>query len=520
MENDPNGRSLLSRSLPWILLIGLFVTYNLNGRFIGGSDVFSTRFMPIILAKTGSYYFDESGVGRWNLGTMVQDPASPSNGKYISVYPTYMPTLLSPLYYIFYGKMGLDLPIEHFLAFYLDKWISSFIAALTGVLVFSLVRRMHGGRNAMAMLVTLGMSLGTSLWAISSQGSWAMGPSAFFLILAVWSLERAVRHRDHPQVFRWAWLAGFAIASAFAMRLSNMIFVLPFFLFGLWELRRQPKAMLLLFLGVFPVAAWFCIHNYLYFGSPLKTGYNYNLTQLRVPNLMHIENFFAGFIGLLFSPSLGMFMTGPVTLFAFPGLLGALFVGKRLLERRGDGTLVFARRSRNFMQRILLLIAPFVVFHILFYSCYLEWWGGWSYCYRYLIDIQPFLFLGVGWFFRPKTRFRMFRWPMFIPALALSLLVQSYGAFIWGGRLMKLNPMPRFYLNLDPNKGHKGPFNEPFWFYSFKREDHLMLGELSQIPPMHTFIDAFGSPKEIKKDLFETQRWGPERGHIIIYYGR
>ncbi|MBI1784207.1 hypothetical protein HYR69_03605 [Candidatus Sumerlaeota bacterium] len=251
-------RSIVHRFLPHLICVVLFIIYNLNARFIAGSDVYATRFMPVMLAKNNfSYYFPNDGVPKipWNLNTRVEDPKSPSNGKVVSVYPTYMPTLLYPIYFIFYKLLGL--PPEHMLTFYLDKWVSSLIAAMTGALVFSLIRRLHGGRNGFALLITAGMSLGTSIWAITSQGSWAMGPSAFFLILSVWAMERAARLMRSSSGPRWAILAGFAIASAFCMRLTNIMFVLPFFLFGMWELRSRFKAQTFFFLGIAPVALWF-----------------------------------------------------------------------------------------------------------------------------------------------------------------------------------------------------------------------------------------------------------------------
>ncbi len=525
----------LARHAHWILFAALTLIYNLNGRFIAGSDVYSTRFMCVVLAKNFSYYLPDPAEKKpWNLGTIVEDPKSPSNNKAISVYPTYMPTLCLPIYLFFYRILGLA--PEHYLTFYLDKWISTLIAAGTGALTFSLIRRLHGGKIGLALLTTLGMSLGTSIWAITSQGSWAMGPSAFFLILSVWALERAVRLLDEPGTKRWAVLAGWAIASAFAMRLTNIFFVLPFFFFGLWEMRRSPKANVLFMAGIAPVALWFVIHNMVYFGSPLKTGYFYNLDQLRTPNLMHIENFFSGFFGLLFSPSLGMFMTGPVTVFAIPGIFGLFRVKRKRIEKKEDGTIIEARPPVEFLQRIIRLAAIFLVIHILFYSCYLEWWAGWSYCYRYLIDIQPFIALCTGWFFRPEARWRSLRWPLFIPAFLFSFFIQYWGAFFWNGQFFALRSaqgLPitsfkaeaRLYLNLDPNKGHPGVMNRPTFLFSMKKNEHIVLMELQGgFPSGQTFRDSFATFGKIRKDLFETKlvpdltknNFAP----IIMYYGR
>ncbi len=536
-ENQHRSRwGKLAYALPWIICAILFVIYNLNARFIGGSDVYATRFMPVMLAKNFSYYFPQQGAPQipWNLNTIVDDPKSPSYGKVISVYPTYMPTLLFPIYFVFYNGHMLNLPPEHFLTFYLDKWVSALVIALTGALTFSLIRRLHGGKILLALLVTAGMSLGTSVWAIASQGSWAMGPSAFFLILSVWSMERAVRLADQKGGYRYAALAGFAIASAFCMRLTDILFVLPFFLFGLWELRIAKRArhawipeqfpvrwaQLAFFGGIVPVALWFIIHNYVYFGHILWTGYKYNMVQQRVPNNLHPENFAAGFIGLLFSPSLGMLTMGPVTIFSFFGMASALRTRRRVIERRPDGGAVEVREPKPFLQRVMYLCVPFTIAHILVYSCYLEWWGGWSFCYRYLIDIQPFLALCTAWFFRPGARLLEFRWPLYVPALIFSAAVQFYGAFIWGGG-MDLGNMPRFYLNLDPKRGYSAPFNHDRWFYRWTLKDHFIANEMNgRLPSLERIINDCATPRKIYCDLFVEGKYSFNQGLIIIYQGK
>ncbi|MBI1784206.1 hypothetical protein HYR69_03600 [Candidatus Sumerlaeota bacterium] len=244
------------------------------------------------------------------------------------------------------------------------------------------------------------------------------------------------------------------------------------------------------------------------------------MVQQRVPHNLHIENFPAGFIGLMFSPSLGMLTMGPVTIFSFLGMVSALRPGWIPIEHRSDGSIIMRRPARDYFKRVMFLIVPFTWLHICVYSSYLEWWGGWSYCYRYLIDIQPFLALCTGWFFRPGVRWLKFRWPLYLPALLLGMAVQCYGAFFWNGANMKLSGMPRFYLNLDPARGYDAPFNHPWFFYSFKKQDHLILGELNgQFPSWETIKGSFATPGRIYQDLFVIKKWDDRtRGLIIIYY--
>lgn len=515
------GRFVRHTVPPLFIFAVLVVSYNLNGRFMAGSDVYSTRFMPVNLALRGSYYLDPAQP--YNMGMMVTEPESPSFGKMISVYPTYTPTLLLPIYIPIYR--WLKVPPEHYLTFYLDKWISSCFAAGTAMLLFCLLRRLHGGRVGLAMLVTFGIALGTSLWSIASQGSWSHGPSAFYLIFAVWTLERAERLDGRWRKGMWATLGGWALASALVTRPTDCFFVLPCFGLARWVLRGCRPAALGLLAGAAPVALWFGLHNYLYFGTPFATGYRYNAAQMYIPHLIHFENFFAGFCGLLFSPSLGMFTTGPVTLFAIPGMISVWLARRRTLRVCGSGARIQKRHSVPFMQQLIRLGAVAIVLQVLFYACYLEWWSYW-YCYRYMIDVLPFIGLCIGWFLRPRARWRPLRWPLFVPALVFSFLIQFYGTFFWGFSSYYTQPdiSQRLYLDLNPAKTHEGIFNLPSCHFSLDGRKHIILAEMSFFrwdwSSWKGFTKPFATWDKMRRDLCEKRlvTFKPTVP-IILYYG-
>lgn len=510
--------------LPWVLFALLWLCYNANGRIYAGSDVYSSRFMPVNLAVHGSYWF--SGDKPWHLGTVVDDPASPSYKKMISVYHTYTPTLLLPVYIVFYRWLGV--PEDHFLTFYLDKWFASAFSAGAVTIVFLLLRRLHGGRVGLPLLIAVAMGLGTSVWSLASQGSWSHGPSIFYLSVATWAMERALRRsREGEMPADNAWLAGWALASAFVTRPTNLLFVAPAFLLMAWQWRRRWVLIAWMALGAAPVGLWFGLQNRWMFGSPFTMNFRYNLAQQRIPNLLHYENFPAGFLGLLFSPSMGMFVMAPVTLLALPGLVGLWRDPRQVLARADDGTRLEARLPLPSLQFVMRLGAVFCVLHVLLYSCYLEWWAGWSYCYRYLIDIQPFIALATGWFLRPGARWVGLRWPLMIPALVFSFYVQAYGALFWAGTFYFGNTSqdPRLYLDLRPGKSHAGPFNHPSGHFSFDPKDHIILSERPHFrwswSTWDSFIAPFATPSEVYRDLFVTQRvdfrWGPP---IILTIGQ
>lgn len=531
-------------TLPLLVFFALFIVYNLNGRFMGGSDVYSTRFMPVNLALRGTYYFDtprdsipgalaaaraanssEVDAPPWALGTVVHDPKSPSDGRMISVYPTYTPTLLLPLYIPIYR--WLKVPAEHYLTFYLDKWIASAFAAAVGMFTFALLRRLHGGRVGFALLVTAGMSLGTSLWAIASQGSWAHGPSAFYMIFGAWALERGIRRQAHPRGWVWAACAGWAMASAFATRQTDIFFVLPFFCLAVYELRRARRSLVALLSGITPVALWFCIHNYVYFGNPLTTSYHYNLAQLYIPNIMSLQNFPQGFLGLLVSPSMGVFVTAPVTLFALPGMIAAWRPSTWRASGIGADLPEGEMPTLPYLKRLVQLGTLVIVGHTLFYSCYKEWWSFW-YCHRYMIDIMPFIALCIAWFFRPRARWLPLRWPLFIPALILGFMVQFYGAFFWGfvSYYNQKTISQELKLAVCLKKEELRLFDKPSCHFSLDPKQHIILSELmlfnqTWLSSWSEFKKPFISWDKMHKDLFVTRQvsfkpWPP----IIFSYGQ
>jgi hypothetical protein len=517
-----------------MLMAGLVVVYQANGRFIGGSDAYCTRFMAVNLARDGSYYFDASKP--YAMGVVVDDPASPSFGRMINQYNDFVPTLLAPFYVPFYRWA--KLPPEHFLTFYLDKLFASLWVAAGAAATLALARRLHGGRWTMALTATLAVALGTSLWAIASQASWAHGPSFCMTMVACLGVVKALetpmtggRRSDAA----WAALAGFCASGAVATRPTDALFAVPFMALALWELRRPWRRWAGLVAGATAPAAWFAWHNWLLFGSPFRTGFQWNITYRRVPHILSLDNFWGGLAGLLASPSMGLFATAPVMLFAVPGLVGLwrrwrprtlAMIARDCGGGRGSGRAWRdGRRAALALMRLTRLGAAFVVAHVAFYSCYREWWGGWSYAHRYLIDVMGFAALAMAWFLRPGARARSLRWPLLIPAFLFSVAFQFYGAFFWSGQAhFKLLAPPR--RPWTPTRlSNLGDYVRFSPFFSLEADHHLILAE----PPLFnwrwTSWDAFArplaTPAKIDKDLFVTRtvNFRPAQP-IILDYGR
>jgi hypothetical protein len=124
-----------------------------------------------------------------------------------------------------------------------------------------------------------------------------------------------------------------------------------------------------------------------------------------------------GLTGLLFSPSRGLFIYSPFLLFSVWGA----FVSFR------ESTWRFVRPLILSMTAILGVEA-----------CHFDWWSGWSYGYRHIVDLCPYLALCLIPVFNRILDHTLLRL-VFRLTFAWSILVQIIGAYAydfpgWNGR--------------------------------------------------------------------------------------
>lgn len=255
-------------------------------------------------------------------------------------------------------------------------------------------------------LVGLGFGLlyglGTNALSIGSQGLWQHSPAEFFTILGLFAAGKPRR--------TFAVLSGFGFGAAFACRPTMVLFAAALGVYFLiFERRRLPWFVL----GLAPVVGAIGLYNHLCLGDLLAFG------QAQVPEgLVMMKTgqpgvwqtpLHVGLPGVLLSPSRGLFVFTPVFLLALPGLL-------LLWKRKEHWPLISA--SLASMGLILLAARHF------------DWWGGWSWGYRRLMDIEPIfiLLLLPVW-----LSFRKSRWKrrVFLGLALASVGVQAVGAFTY-----------------------------------------------------------------------------------------
>jgi hypothetical protein len=265
-----------------------------------------------------------------------------------------------------------------------NAWLTSalsvgLLAALAGVLVFRLARRLAAGEPGapvFALGAAVAYGLGTLAWPYATMlhehDPAAAGLAGAFLLLLAARDAREGGSAGH----RAAASAAAAGAAAGGAVLCTYSAVVPTLLFAGYALARVGRRALLAFaLGLAAPGALLLAYHTACFGSPLATGYALQNPEFRSSAGALLGVFdgptFGRLAALLVSPFRGLFVTSPVLLAGVAGLV-------LLARRRG------ARPEA-------LLAAAVVLYFLAFNVSFNGWYGGWGVGPRYLVPALPFL---------------------------------------------------------------------------------------------------------------------------------
>jgi hypothetical protein len=377
------------------LLLGLlaFLVYNANGRLVSSGDCYPARYLPFGILKYGTVALDPIA------DTVAQGDAHPywcvkQGGHTYSRYPIAAPVLVTPLYVPAVAYLEWQGWTEERLeqtARFMEKVTAAFIASLAvGLMYLLLVRRTTCCRP---LLLTVAFGFGTNTWMISGQALWQHGLAEFLLVLALFLVLG-------PCTAPRALATGVCLSLIAACRPPDAILAAAVGLFGL----RWARGYLgLLILGVALPLLPLLAYNYSV-ARNLAGGYgigiNKNPFKFSLP---------LGLLGLLFSPTRGLFVFSPFLLFLPLGLFGTL------------------RQARD--RALGLLVVAAVVGQAAVYAK-LDWRAGCSWGPRWLTDMLPFLvwLLAAG-----LGHLRPFGRVLFDLAVCLSIGTQVVGAFWYTG---------------------------------------------------------------------------------------
>jgi hypothetical protein len=277
-----------------------------------------------------------------------------------------------------------------------EKISASMIAALTVVCVYLTLRRWISARAA--FLASVGLGLGTSMWATASQMLWQHGPVALGIAAGAFFLS------DPEKSILSVSLAGLAYSLAIASRPTAALFWMAGI--GALLLERRPLRQRFVSAAWFaaagiPVTLFCFAYNVYWYSTPLG-GYSRASQDLVWHDVLKAA------AGLLLSPNRGLFIFMPITLLGIIGLLRSF------------------RRLREEPHLPMLAIAA--TLHFLLLSGFPYWHGGWAFGPRYLVDILPILALGAG---LELPRLGRAAGVALAIAFVWSVLVQWNGAFCY-----------------------------------------------------------------------------------------
>jgi hypothetical protein len=258
---------------------------------------------------------------------------------------------------------GSQLQRDPFAMFRVAKWTAALLTAGSVALVFLTALAFTSRRRAFVLAALYG--LGSCVWTVSSQSLWQQTPELFFLSLGVLCVVRG----------EGAWIrgvaAGLAFSAAAACRPTAAIVGLAAAGYLAMSDRRSLAAYVP---AAFPVGLAVLAHNLYYFGSALDfgqlaAGAVIAKSKTGSPELWQTP-VWVGAAGLLVSPSRGLLVYTP--------FLAAAFAGA-----------VLAWKDEKYASLRFLAIAVPVLWLPAF--VWFDWWGGWTYGYRPIVDSAPLL---------------------------------------------------------------------------------------------------------------------------------
>ncbi len=243
---------------------------------------------------------------------------------------------------------------------------SALCSAISTVYVYRLCMLL-GSRKAPAFLAGLTYAFATPVW-VFGKTLFAHTFSALFLVMAYYHLFQVLKQPYK----REALMAGIFAAIALSVEYTNLLLILPGFLYLLLKLRKNLGSFILFITPLFLSGSLLLLYNYVCFKNPLTfpetywIGYGGNPTNIWSRFSTPLE---VGLQGLLLSPSRGLLLFSPIAALAIPSIY---LLAK---TKRTEAT----------------VLASIFLINLLVFAKWYMWNGGASYGPRFLIPSLPFL---------------------------------------------------------------------------------------------------------------------------------
>lgn len=309
-------------------------------------------------------------------------------GRYASTFPPGASWVAVPVYAAVSPFVG-EVADHPKLMWEIGRVIAASTASLSAAMVYATCRLIT--TPFVSVMLAIGYALGTSVWTTSSQGLWQHGPAEMFASIAIFLLA------SNPKPARHAVIIGALLGAATVCRITYSALVVTLGIYLLWSDRRQFIAYVV---GGLPMAIFLAAYNEACFGSPLLMG------EALVPghaiektgsDAVFSTPLWVGLSTSLLSPNRGLWVFSPMLAL---GLLGWL------ISHEG--------RRQAWVQSLVcgaLLMT-------LIQATYFDYWGGWCYGNRNLVDTVVVCMPAVAWAFD--------RWSTSVAKAALLLTI------VWG----------------------------------------------------------------------------------------
>jgi hypothetical protein len=253
--------------------------------------------------------------------------------------------------------------------------VASFYIAMCAAMLYVIAKPFL--RQPYAVALALIFAYSTPAWSTGSRAFWQQCPSMLVLIAVVYLFIQA----DSKPFY--AALAGAPLALSYVIRPTNSLLIIVATAYVVLRHRKQVIPYLVF---AAPIIASFLFYNFTVYGELLPPYY-----QIR-PAALDAHGMLTAATGLLISPSRGLLVFMPVTMFSIWGM-----------------TLAIRRRWLHPLN--YFLIAWAALHFLLITSFHQLWIGGYSYGPRLLMDVVPVLVLFLipvlrviqerGWSWRP-----------------------------------------------------------------------------------------------------------------------
>ena len=369
----------------WTVFLATFFFYiasflivyfsGINNLILQSEDLLPTSTLPFSILREGNVnlneYYDLFVENYPNPDTKTDTPyyLKKFDNNYYSAFPVLTPFLVLPLYII---PTFLNFDSSIIGISIMSRIGGAFISALSVGFFYLLLKKIksqngNGERkkrylsNYQILILLLIYTFGTNMFSMNSQGLWQHGTSTLFLSLGLlFVLKKRVA------------LAGLSFGLATVARPTNLLSLVLFSTYFLF--RKKNLFLSYIFYSSIPVIVDL-IFNILIFNNIFNTGYGSQIGGWT-------GKFPEGFFGLWISPSKGILIYSPVFIFIFYGIYKSF--QNFILSRKVD--------CLDMSEWFVFVLTSLAIFlHTLILGRWHHWYGGYSWGYRMVSDIIPYL---------------------------------------------------------------------------------------------------------------------------------